>query len=148
MYEKILIPSDGSECSFKASEHAALIASQNNAEIIVLNVLEIHSLAGLPVEEFAHKVNEFFKIESGKTLVMTSNKIKDYIVKNKLNEVKITTNKLEGSPADMILQTVDEENIDLIVMGASGKHGVERFLLGSVTEKVVRHAHCPVLTVH
>lgn len=148
MYEKILIPTDGSECSFKASEHAALIASQNNAEIIILNVLEIHSLAGLPVEEFARKVNEFFKSESGKILEKTSNKIKDYIDNKKLNEVKITTKTIEGSPADMIVQFVEQENIDLIVMGASGKHGVERFLLGSVTEKVVRHAPCPVLTVH
>lgn len=148
MYKKILIPTDGSECSLKASEHAALIASQNNAEIILLNVLEIHSLAGLPVEEFARKVNEFFKVESEEILEKTSNKIKDYIANKKLNKVKITTKKIEGSPADMIVQFVEQENIDLIVIGASGKHGVERFLLGSVTEKVVRHAHCPVLTVH
>ena len=54
----------------------------------------------------------------------------------------------EGSPAEVILQTVEEEDIDLVVMGASGKHAVERFILGSVAEKVVRHAKCPVLTVH
>jgi len=114
MYKKILIPTDGSECSFKASEHAALIASQNNAEIVILNVLEIHSLAGLPVEEFARKVNEFFKVESEEILEKTSNKIKDYIANKKLNEVKITTKTIEGSPADMIVQFVEQENIDLI----------------------------------
>ncbi|MFU2191594.1 universal stress protein, partial [Methanobacterium sp. MZD130B] len=54
----------------------------------------------------------------------------------------------EGSPADSILKTIENENIDLVVMGTSGKHGLDRFLLGSVTEKVVRSSTCPVLAVH
>ncbi|MGZ7069610.1 MAG: universal stress protein, partial [Methanobacterium sp.] len=54
----------------------------------------------------------------------------------------------EGSPADIIVRKIKEENIDLVVMGTSGKHGLDRFLLGSVTENVVRSASCPVLVVH
>lgn len=75
--------------------------------------------------------------------------LKNYHKKNPfLNDFKITLKTLEGHPAERILQKVEEENIDLIVMGASGKHAIERFLLGSVTEKIVRYAKCPVLTVH
>ena len=74
-------------------------------------------------------------------------------IKLKKNEefktgVKLIKESKEGPPADVILKTVKEENIDLIVMGTSGKHGLDRFLLGSVTEKVVRSAKIPVLAVH
>jgi nucleotide-binding universal stress UspA family protein len=54
----------------------------------------------------------------------------------------------EGSAAEQILKTSEEENMNIIVIGGSGKHRLERFILGSVAEKVVRDAKCPVLTVH
>jgi len=63
-------------------------------------------------------------------------------------QIEITLVSKEGSPADVVLKTIEEEDIDLVVMGTSGKHGLDRFLLGSVTEKVVRSAKCPVLAVH
>ena len=46
----------------------------------------------------------------------------------------------KGKPEDVILQTVEEEGIDQIIMGKSGKHGLERFLMGSTTERVIRKA--------
>ncbi|MDP3624805.1 MAG: universal stress protein, partial [Methanobacteriaceae archaeon] len=49
--------------------------------------------------------------------------------------------------SETILETIKEENIDLVIMGNSGKHGLDRFLLGSVAEKVLRSATCPVLIV-
>ncbi len=126
-----------------------MIASQNNAELIVLNVLETYSLAGLPVEEFARRVYDAFRVEGEKALdnisTILNRKIKEEGLKN---DLKLSLEQKEGSPADVILQTVDDEHIDLVVMGSAGKHSVERFLLGSVAQKVVSHANCPVLTVH
>lgn len=149
MYEKILLPTDGSECAEKAARHAIIIAGQNNAELIVLNVLETHSLAGLPVEDFTSKVNEVFRREGIDALERVSQIFKDMSrEKGFVRGIKVTLKTEEGHPADMILKIVDDENIDLVVMGASGKHAMERFLVGSVTEKVFRHAECPVLTVH
>ena len=52
-----------------------------------------------------------------------------------------------GHPVDRIVRTADDEQADLIVMGSRGIGGFERLLLGSVSEGVLRHAHCPVLTV-
>jgi nucleotide-binding universal stress UspA family protein len=149
MYKKILVPTDGSKCAEKAAQHAILLASQNNAELIVLNVLETHSLAGLPVDDFTRKLNEIFRREGIDALNRISKIIKDLSrEKGIIRSFKLTLKTKEGHPADMILQTVEEENIDLVVMGASGKHAIERFIIGSVAEKVVRHAKCPVLTVH
>lgn len=149
MYKKILLATDGSECAEKAAKQAIIIAGQNNAELIVLNVLETHSLAGLPVEGFTHNVNELFRREGIDALERISHIFKELSQKKSfVKGVKLTLKTEEGHPADMILQTVDEQNINLVVIGASGKHAVERFILGSVAEKVVRHAKCPVLTVH
>lgn len=147
MYKRILLPTDGSKCAEKAAEHAISIANQYRAEIIVLNVIETHSLAGLPVEDFTRKVNEIFRQEGIDALERIS-KIHKKMSKECFTPVKLTMRTEEGHPADMILQVLEEEGIDLVVMGASGKHGIEKFLLGSVAEKVVRHAKCPVLTVH
>ena len=54
----------------------------------------------------------------------------------------------EGSPARAILEVANEENVDLIVMGSSGKSGFDRFIMGSVADKVVNSAKCAVLVVH
>jgi nucleotide-binding universal stress UspA family protein len=149
MYNKILLPVDGSECAENAAKHAIIIAGQNNAELIVLNVLETYSLSGMPVDNFTIKINEIFRREGITALDRISKIFKDLLQeKGFLKGVKLTLKTEEGHPADLILKTIEDNNIDLVVMGASGKHAIQRFLVGSVAEKVVRHAKCPVLTVH
>ena len=54
---------------------------------------------------------------------------------------------LEGHPADKILEFSEQESVDLIVMGTLGRTGLDRFLLGSVAEKVIRHSKIPVMVV-
>lgn len=149
MYHKILLPTDGSKFAEKAAKHAIWIASQSNADIIAINVVDTSSLVGLPAEDLTVRVTEILKEEANQSL----EKIEDLVEEFKKEEgiekdIKLTKESKEGSPADVILKTVEEEGVDLIVMGTSGKHGLDRFLLGSVTEKVVRSANCPVLAVH
>jgi nucleotide-binding universal stress UspA family protein len=149
MYKKILLPTDGSEYAEKAAEHAIWIASRSGAEIIVLNVIETSSLVGLPAEDLIVRIKEMLKEEGRRSLEKISEMVteseKEHIEEK---NIKISLKTEEGSPADSILKTVDKEGVDLVVMGTSGKHGLDRFLLGSVTEKVVRSANCPVLAVH
>ena len=149
MYKKILLPTDGSEYANKAAEHAIIIACQNNAEIIVLNVMETTQLTSLPVEDFTRKVKDLLRQEKMNPLESIT-QIFDEHLKDKefKDKIKLTLKQKGGSPADIILQTIQDEDIDMVIMGTSGKKGIERFLLGSVTEKVVRNSKCPVLTVH
>ena len=149
MYKKILLPTDGSEHANKAAKHAIWVASLNGAELVVLNVIETSSLVGLPAEDLIVRIKEMLKEEGRKSLekisqIYSESKIEDGCHK----DVKLTTMTEEGSPADIIIKKIKEEGIDLVVMGTSGKHGLDRFLLGSVTENVVRSAPCPVLVVH
>jgi len=143
MYKKILLPTDGSEYANKAAEHAIWIAKESGAEIIALTVMETSTLIGLPADDLIIRIKEVLEEEASNSL----DKIKK-IVKESGYNIKLTLKTDEGSPADSILDMIEKEGIDLVVMGTSGKHGLDRFLLGSVTEKVVRSAKCPVLVVH
>jgi nucleotide-binding universal stress UspA family protein len=149
MYQKILLPTDGSKFAENAAQHAIWIASRSGAEIIVLNVIETSSLVGLPAEDLIVRIKEMLKEEGRRSLERISEMVTDSEEESKIEkDIKITLKTEEGSPADSILKTIDNENVDLVVMGTSGKHGLDRFLLGSVTEKVVRSSKCPVLAVH
>jgi len=64
------------------------------------------------------------------------------------NFPKLETMVLQGSPAEKILELAKQENIDMIVMGAHGRKGLERVFFGSVADKVVTGALCPVVTIH
>lgn len=149
MYHKILLPTDGSKYAERAAKHAIWISSHSNADIIALNVVDTSSLVGLPAEDLTVRVTEILKEEAHKSLDNIENIMEEFIKEEGLKkDIKLIKESKEGSPADVILKTVDDEGVDLIVMGTSGKHGLDRFLLGSVTEKVVRSAKCPVLAVH
>ncbi len=149
MYNKILLPTDGSKYANKAAQHAIWTAGQSGAEIIALNVLDTSSLVGLPAEDLSIRVTEILKEEAKQTMAKVEELVEEFKKEKGLNkDIKLIKEIKEGSPADIILKTVEDEGVDLIVMGTSGKHGLDRFLLGSVTEKVVRSANCPVLAVH
>jgi nucleotide-binding universal stress UspA family protein len=61
---------------------------------------------------------------------------------------KVESRVVQGSPADQIIETAKKENVDLIIMGTHGRKGLERAIFGSVCDKVVRTAPCPVLTIN
>ena len=140
MYKKILVPTDGSEFAKKAQKHALFLASVSGAEIIAVSVTENNFVNGLPLDDEVYQLNQILKERSEENL-------KEF---DKLNEedLKITHVVREGSPARVILEVAEEEDVDLIVMGSSGKSGFDRFIMGSVADKVVNSAKCAVLVVH
>ena len=149
MYKKILLPTDGSKNSEKAIEHALRIAELEDSEIIILNVVDSVYLTGLPEEDLITKSELILEEESQKII----NHVKS-IIENmeeekgfKIDHVKLTPRTEEGNAADVILKLSEKEDVDLIVIASSGKHMIDRFLLGSVTEKTVRHSTVPILVI-
>ena len=140
MYKKILVPTDGSEFAVKAQKHALFLAQVSGAEIIAVSVTENNFVNGLPLDDEVYQLNQILKERSEENL-------KEF---DELNEdnIKITHVVREGSPARVILEVSEEEAVDLIVMGSSGKSGFDRFIMGSVADKVVNSAKCAVLVVH
>ena len=140
MYKRILVPTDGSEFARKAELHALFLAKVSGAEIIALSVSENQFITGISVTDEVEQLNLILKDRCEEDL-------KEF---EEMNEdgVKISPIIREGSPANVILDVAVEEDIDLIVIGSSGKSGFDRFILGSVSDKVVNAAKCPVLVVH
>ena len=140
MYKRILVPTDGSEFARKAELHALFLAKVSGAEIIALSVSENQFITGISVTDEVEQLNLILKDRCEEDL-------KEF---EEMNEdgVKISPIIREGSPANVILDVAVEEDIDLIVIGSSGKSGFDRFILGSVSDKVVNTAKCPVLVVH
>ena len=149
MYDKILLPTDGSKNSEKAIEHAITIAEFEDAEIIILNVVDSVYLTGLPEEDIITKSEMILEEESKKVTSHVEEIIKDIEEKkgDSGKDLKITAKTIEGNAADVILKESENEDIDLIVIASSGKHMLDRFLLGSVTEKTVRHTKVPILVI-
>ena len=140
MYKKILVPTDGSDFAKDAQLHALFLAKVSGAEIIALSVSENHFINGISVSEEIEQINQILEDRCKKDLQEFDD----------MNDegVKISSVIKEGSPAKTILEVAEEEDIDLIVIGSSGKSGFDRFILGSVSDKVVNAAKCPVLVVH
>ena len=140
MYKRILVPTDGSEFAKKAQNHALFLAKVSGAEIVALSVTENNFVNELPLDDEVYQFNQILKEQSEENL-------KEF---DELNEdnIKITHVIREGSPAKVILEVAKDEEIDLIVMGSSGKSGFDRFIMGSVADKVVNSAKCAVLVIH
>lgn len=149
MYKKILLPTDGSKNSEKAISHALTIAEYEDAEIIILNVVDSVYLTGLPEEDLITK-SEMILEEESKKVTSRVEEIIHELEEEKgsdAKEIKLSTRTVEGNAADVILKLSEKEDIDLIVIASSGKHMLDRFLLGSVTEKTVRHTKVPILVI-
>ena len=144
MFKNILLPTDGSEGVMKAINVAVGIALEFKASIHVLTVVEPPSmtlaysgLSGLAEAEILEQLNDEGKkiLERTEKLIQTAG----------LDEVDGLVE--EGHPAERILRYAKEHKIDLIVMGTHGRRGLNRILLGSVAEEVVRRSPVPVITV-
>ena len=140
MYKKILVPTDGSEFAKKAQKQALFLANVCGAQIIAISVTENNFISGLPSDDEVYQLNQILKERSEENL-------EEFDKLNK-NDLKITHVIKEGLPAKVILEVAKEEDVDLIVMGSSGKSGFDRFIMGSVADKVVNSAKCAVLVVH
>jgi nucleotide-binding universal stress UspA family protein len=147
MYKKILLPTDGSEFSEKAGSHAVWIADKSISEIVVLNVIDDSYLRSLPQHDLQKSLKKEFRDEGNTAVKKFSDKLEESQCNGMCKNVMLSTKIREGKPSNEILKTIEEEDIDLVVIGASGKHGLDRLIVGSVTERVVKSAKCPVLVI-
>jgi nucleotide-binding universal stress UspA family protein len=153
MYKKILLPTDGSENSKRANKHALWIADKSNANIIIMYVTEPHfpELAtGLPLSTLPTPDERFYeeiRNEGHQIIENFKQELEDVQCKGICKNTNLKSIITEGKPSNEIVNILDKENIDLVVMGASGRHGLDRFVIGSVTERVVRNAKKPVMVI-
>ena len=144
MNKKILLPIDNSEASEKAGEYAIKTADPSGADIIVLHVIDTYYLKSLPQPDLREKLDKQFREEGKEAVEKFEKKIEDEQCEGNCKNINLISMIKEGKPEDIILKTADELDVDQIIIGKSGKHGLEKFLVGSTTERVVRGAKVPV----
>ncbi|WP_224267785.1 universal stress protein [Haloprofundus salinisoli] len=142
MYDTILVPTDGSACATAAAEHAVAIARTFDAELHALSAVNLVEAGGLfsagGVESgFVERLDNRAR-EDAEAVV---ERARDSGIDGKAAVV-------HGVPHEQIGEYVIENDIDIVVMGTHGRSGVRRYLLGSVTERVLRTVPAPVLAVH
>ena len=141
MFERILVPIDGSQLSLKAAKQGIYIAKKLESEVVFLYVIDVRmietsSLTGTDqgiLRTRLRNVAERYLNEAAKLAeeenIMFQNRIR------------------EGLPAEDILKEIEEKKIDLVIMGSKGMSGAHRVIIGSTAEEVVRWSPCPVLIV-
>ena len=144
MRKKILLPTDGSKQAERAGEYAIASADLSGADIIVLYVIDTYYLDALPQQDLRDQLDKELREDGKRAVKIFKEKLEDSQCDGKCKNVNFTTLIKEGKPADVILKTIDKEGVDQVIMGKSGKHGLEKFLLGATTERVVRSANVPV----
>lgn len=144
-FKKILCPTDFSEPSYEAIKAAGELAYHFGSELHIVHVIASVPIVPVPIgpEPSAFNVSLYEQ-----ELDASSKRALEEVV-NQLESKELKTRliALRGDPADEIVRTVDEENVDLIVIATRGRTGLDRLVFGSVAEKVVRLAKCPVLTI-
>ena len=140
MFRKILVPMDGSEGGEAALRAAAETARKFKAEADVLFVVETVYLP----PEIAYAGLREGNLKWGRKVTQ---KAARFLAQAGIPQARVRAHVLEGHPADVILETAKKLKSDLIVMGTHGRRGLDRLLLGSVAERVLRLSPVPVMTV-
>jgi nucleotide-binding universal stress UspA family protein len=144
MNKKILLPTDGSKNSERAGEYAISHADITGDEIVVLHVIDTDYLNSVPQPDVRNDLDKELRADGKKAVDTFKNQLEESQCNGKCQNIEFKVLVKEGKPADTILKTIDEENIDEVIIGKSGKHGLERFLLGKTSDKVLKAAKVPV----
>ncbi|MFC6993746.1 universal stress protein [Haladaptatus sp. GCM10025707] len=140
MYTDILIPTDGRAGMERVSAHALTLAELCEARIHVVNVVDETTYMTLP-DDVRDQLQQTFEEDGHSATKIIAERAID-------RGLDVRREIRWGDPAVAIIAYAIENEIDIIVMGTRGKTGFERYLLGSVAEKVVRVSPVPVMTVH
>lgn len=139
---RILIATDGSKACENVADLGVEIAKLNGAKIYALYVIDLTPFDSILMDESWVK-NAYERFEKiGREAICCIEE------SAKAAGIEAAPVLLKGNPAEKILNFAENQKVDMIVVGSTGKSGIERFMLGSVSEKVVRNSKIPVLVVH
>lgn len=143
MFEKILVPVDGSPTSLRAIDKAAAIAKAFHGTVSVISIVDPYPLMGMN-SEIPYDQESFrqaAKAEAEQATRVACEQLKAAGVDAK-GEVVESHTVWRG-----VLEAAGKAHVDLVIMGSHGRHGLEKLVLGSVTQRVLQHASLPVMVV-
>ncbi len=142
LFHHILVPTDGSQLSLAAGRLAVQLAGLHQARLTFVYVVD----EAVAAEVAGASGREAGQVQS--ELELSGQRYLDYLSRLAV-EANLAPNQAmrHGVPFDEITALAREQGVDLIVMGQTAGRGPRRIIIGSVTERVIEHAHCPVLVV-
>lgn len=146
--KKILVPTDFSKTANIAAEVGSDIARRSGAELILLHVVEGASQSSISIMGETGLGNMEDTLFTMKLIERSKKSLAKAAADPKFKDVKISAELRMGTPYHGMQSIISEKKVDLVIMGTAGHSRLEEMIIGSNTEKVVRHAHCPVLTVN
>ncbi len=138
--KKILCPIDHSDCSKEALKYAVTFAMKDEAKLYLLHVIDIRSF-----DESLDTMTR--QMPDDETIKQLKTKLFECVPEEIRNDMQVEALVVQGIPFAEIISIAKKNKVDMIVMGTHGRTGLAHIMIGSVSEKVVRKAHCPVLTV-
>ena len=142
-FKNIVVATDGSKYSAAAASEALGLAKWNGSALTVISVVPSELMTPSDID-FTITQRELIAEKEMHEAEKNAKVVKEAALKE---GVAVKAFVLSGRPADAIIETAQEKNADLIVLGSHGRTGVERLLMGSVAERVIVLASCPVLVV-
>ncbi|MCD4703458.1 MAG: universal stress protein [Methanosarcinaceae archaeon] len=140
LYRNIMITTDGSEQNQMAISYGIELARLSEAKVYVAYVVDTAAFASIPMDAGWEMMYKMLETE-GKDVASTVEELATEA------GLEVESKILEGHPSHEIIEFAENNDIDLIVVGTLGKGGLDRFLLGSVAEKVTRNSKVPVLVI-
>jgi nucleotide-binding universal stress UspA family protein len=137
VFSNILVAVDGSESANKAFDRSIYLAQKCNSTIDLIHVVQC--------EVGGDSANTFEIIDELKDKAQRM--LEEYRIQAKKNNIPIQITIMQGDPAKVIIEHAKSKNYDLIVMGTRGRSSFQELLIGSVSQKVMHHASCPVMVV-
>ncbi len=156
---KMLVPVDGSPASYNAAEKSAKIAKNYGFAVKLVTVIDYDSISRHSRSEKLWRQVDGSLI-AGRTRTVDNEELAGEMRENAMELLDALTEELDfgdiiiekevlfGEPYLIILETAEKEKFDLIVMGNRGFSRIKRFFVGSVTQRVISEAPCPVLVIH
>jgi nucleotide-binding universal stress UspA family protein len=142
--KSLIVPLDGSDLAERVLPTAIELAKPRDLEIVLIRTYNIPTTAYAGVEGYALPIDDLLKGMRGEACAYLENKVADV---KKLGVARVSFAAKEGLPADEIISFAKNLPGGLIAMSTHGRSGVRRWVLGSVTETVVRHSENPVLVI-
>ena len=140
MYERILVPVDASPRIGGFVDTAIELARTHDAAILVLHVIQREPIVGMPMEPAWPGLADVVRADGDAAVDAVASRAE-------AAGIPVETEVVAGNPSQKIVRTAEERDCDVIVMGTHGRAGINRLLLGSVSEAVVRRSNVPVLTI-
>ena len=140
MFKKILVATDGSEHGYRAAKVALELGKMSGGKVTAIYVADTNRTSHLPDDMLLFSIRELLLKEGKEALKQVETLAKDM-------GVAFASLVAEGNPGSEIISYAESKGMDIIILGAVGRTGLDKFLLGSVAEKVVRGSKIPVLTI-